>query len=91
MILIVYKVFIVCHPVTKYTDIWGNRIGILGGIDMDKIARYEKDDLKTYIRATLDYCIPKGRYVCGTGNTVANYIPVENYLLLINECQNWPG
>ncbi len=81
----------VSHPVTKYIDIWGDRIGMIGGIDMDKMARFGTDELKSHIKSTLDYGISRGRYVCGTGNTVSNYVPVENYLLLINECQNWTG
>jgi len=81
----------VSYPVTKYKEIWGDKIGIIGGIDMDKISRMEKDDLKFYIKSILDYCVPKGRYICGTGNSVANYIPVENYLLMISECQKWEG
>jgi uroporphyrinogen decarboxylase len=77
------------QPVIEFKKIWGDRIGIIGGVDMDKICRYENDKLKKYIMSILDYCVPKGRYICGTGNTVANYIPVENYLLMVEIFQNW--
>ncbi|GAG47384.1 unnamed protein product, partial [marine sediment metagenome] len=32
---------------------------------------------------------PKGRFILGSGNTVANYVPVENYLMLIEEARRW--
>ena len=75
------------HPVTKYIDIWGDSIGMIGGIDMDKMARFEKNDLKSHrlLCAQWQVCLRYGK------NTVSNYMPVENYLLLINECQNGKG
>jgi len=77
------------YPVKEFMSEWGSRVGIMGGIDIDKLVRLNETDLKIYIRDTLDFCVPKGRYVCGTGNSVANYIPVKNYITLINECACW--
>jgi uroporphyrinogen decarboxylase len=77
------------YPVKNYLSAWGNRVGIMGGIDIDKLVRLDESDLKIYIRDILDFCVPNGRYVCGTGNSVANYIPVKNYIALINECTGW--
>jgi uroporphyrinogen decarboxylase len=37
------------------------------------------------VRDTLDACMPGGGYCLGTGNSVANYIPVENYLAMLDE------
>ncbi|MHB1346932.1 MAG: uroporphyrinogen decarboxylase family protein, partial [Candidatus Humimicrobiaceae bacterium] len=77
------------YPVKEYSAEWGDKVGIMGGIDIDKLTRFNESDLKIYIRDTLDFCVPKGRYVCGTGNSVTNYIPVKNYITLINECNDW--
>jgi hypothetical protein len=30
-----------------------------------------------------------GRYVSGSGNSIANYIPGQNYLIMIDEFLNW--
>jgi hypothetical protein len=33
----------------------------------------------------MDTCGARGRYAIGSGNTVPSYVPVENYLTLIDE------
>ena len=40
------------------------------------------------MRETLDECMP-GRYALGSGNTIENYIPVENYLAMLEEGLRW--
>jgi len=30
-------------------------------------------------------CGPEGHYVLGTGNSVASYIPIQNYLAMLDE------
>jgi len=77
------------YPVIKYKEIWSEKVGIMGGVDIDKLVRYDEDDLRLYIRTILDSCMPQGRYICGTGNSVTNYVPVKNYLILLEECVNW--
>jgi uroporphyrinogen decarboxylase len=37
------------------------------------------------VRDTLSVCQPGGGYLLGTGNTVANYIPIENFLAMLDE------
>ncbi|MBN1490871.1 MAG: hypothetical protein JXA69_13215 [Phycisphaerae bacterium] len=65
--------------------LYGDRIAVLGGIDMDFIARRSEADVRARVRETLDTCMPGGGYCLGTGNTVANYIPVDNYLVMLDE------
>jgi uroporphyrinogen decarboxylase len=36
-------------------------------------------------RQVLERCLPSGGFCLGTGNTVANYLPVANYLAMIDE------
>ena len=60
----------------------------LGGVDMDKLGRMGEADLRAYVRKILDQCMP-GRFALGSGNTVANYIPVENYLAMVDEARRW--
>ncbi len=72
-------------PVTEFMDRYGDRMAGLGGIDMDKLCRLPEPELRAYCRSVLDHCMPKGRYAYGTGNTVANYIPIENYMIMMEE------
>ncbi len=79
-----------CCPVIEYKKRYGDRIGILGGVDMDKLGRLNESELRKYVREILDECMP-GRYVLGSGNSIANYIPVKNYLAMLDEGLNWQG
>jgi uroporphyrinogen decarboxylase len=79
----------VSYPVTRYKEQWGDRVGIIGGVDVDKLARYDEKSLRDYVRGILEICTRGGRYVFGSGNSIANYIPVENYLIMLDEGLKW--
>jgi len=66
-------------------DRYGERIAILGGIDMGFLTRAKPAEVRERVRETLEHCQPGGGYCLGTGNTVANYIPVDNYLAMLDE------
>jgi uroporphyrinogen decarboxylase len=72
-------------PVTKAKERWGDRIAVLGGIDIDFLTRADPDAVRTRTREVLAACMPKGGYALGSGNSVANYVPVENYLAMLEE------
>jgi len=65
--------------------IFGNQLTLLGGIDMDFLCRANPEEVRKRVRETLDVCQPGGGYCLGTGNSVANYIPVSNYLAMVDE------
>ena len=72
-------------PVAEFKRIYGHRIGVVGGVDVDALARMETPELRKYVRRILDECVPGGGYVLGSGNSVANYVRVENYLAMLEE------
>jgi len=63
----------------------GRRVALLGGIDVDFLCRADEEAIRERVRRTLDVCMPGGGYCLGTGNSVANYIPLENYLAMLDE------
>jgi uroporphyrinogen decarboxylase len=65
--------------------LYGDRIAVLGGVDMDVLGRATPGLVRSYVRRLLDECAPGGGYALGTGNTVANYLPLENYLAMLEE------
>ncbi|RLF18404.1 MAG: uroporphyrinogen-III decarboxylase-like protein [Thermoprotei archaeon] len=73
----------VAYPVTEYKELYGDRIAILGGVDMDKLSRMPKDQFIAYVKDIIRKCAPGGGYALGCGNSVANYIKLENYLLML--------
>jgi len=66
-------------------DTYGQRIALLGGIDVDFLCRASEEQIRKRVRKTLEKCMPGGGYCLGSGNSVANYIPVENYLVMLDE------
>jgi len=64
---------------------YGDHIAMLGGIDVDFLCRASEEQIRTRVRKTLDACQSGGGYCLGTGNSVANYIPLDNYLAMLDE------
>jgi uroporphyrinogen decarboxylase len=77
------------EPVTSAKATYGQRIALLGGIDIDFLCRAEPAQIRQRVRDTLVRCMPGGGYCLGTGNSVANYIPLANYLAMLDEGRLW--
>jgi uroporphyrinogen decarboxylase len=77
-------------PVEEAYRRWGDRIAILGGVDMDLLGRGTEEQVRARTREILDVCGADGTGYClGTGNTAANYIPRSNYLAMLDEGRRW--
>lgn len=76
-------------PIEEYKKLYGDRICLLGGIDVDILSRYEADDLRKYVRKVIDSCAPGGRFAVGAGNSIPSYVPVKNYLTMVDETLNY--
>ena len=70
---------------------YGDRIAMLGGIDVDFLCRADEKAVRARVRKTLDAAFEGGGYVLGTGNSVANYIPLDNYLAMLDEGRRYGG
>ena len=81
----------VIEPVTEAKRRYGDRIALLGGIDVDLLVRGSPEQLRRRVREVLAACQEGGGYCLGTGNTACNYIPLENYLAMIDEGRRWAG
>ncbi len=77
------------EPVTEAKRKYGGRIAILGGIDVDFLCRSTGEQVRQRVRQTLDVCMTGGGYCLGTGNSVTNYIPADNYLAMQDEGRRW--
>jgi len=62
---------------------WGDRIAILGGIDLDFIYNKNNKDIAKRAKNLLKITNKKGGYALGTGNSVPHYIENEKYYALI--------
>ena len=58
-------------PVEEAYRRWGDRIAILGGVDMDVLGRGTEEQVRARTRQILEVCGVKGTGYClGTGNSV---------------------
>jgi len=76
-------------PVGEFKRRYGGRVAVLGGVDVDKLCRLAEPELRRCVRDILDECAPDGGYCLGSGNSIPNYVPVENYLIMLEEGLRW--
>ena len=72
-------------PVTEFKKRYGGRVTPLGGLDVDRICRLEERELRKYTRGVIESCFQDGYWTLGTGNSLTDYMPVENYLIVLDE------
>lgn len=70
-------------PVEEAYDRYGDRIAILGGIDLDFVCRSKPEEIFKRAAAMLEKTQAKGGYALGSGNSIPYYVPKENYLAMI--------
>jgi uroporphyrinogen decarboxylase len=76
-------------PVEAVYRRWGDRVGLVGGVDVHLLASAGEAEVRRRTREILDVCGMGGGYVLGTGNSVANYIPLRNYRAMLDEGRRW--
>jgi uroporphyrinogen decarboxylase len=75
-------------PFDKWIELYSDRIGLLGGIDVDLLCC---ESPETIVKQVVD----KGQrfrqhakgYALGSGNSIPDYVPVEGYLAMIQSAQ----
>lgn len=71
-------------PVEEAYERYHTRIAILGGIDLDYICRSTPQQVFDRSHAMLERVKGRGGYALGTGNSVPDYVPDENYYAMIS-------
>ena len=76
-------------PVEKFYDQYRNRVGVLGGLDVNLLAGADEKTVRRRTREILDSCMPNGRFAFGSGNTITNYSKKANVLAMFDEAYQW--
>ena len=77
-------------PVEEAYNQWHDRIAIMGGIDVDYMARKEPEEIYTRSIRLLEKTSISGGFALGSGNSIPDYVPVENYLAMIRAAVEFP-
>jgi uroporphyrinogen decarboxylase len=72
-------------PVQEFQKKYGDRIAVLGGLDINILGASSEQEVRRTTRALVEECGNRGRYAVGSGNSVPSYIPVANYLAMVDE------
>jgi len=78
----------VIAPFDKWIELYGDRIGLLGGIDVDLLC-LEKPEVvfDTVLKMGQRFRKKAKGYALGSGNSIPEYVPVEGYLAMIRAGQ----
>lgn len=75
-------------PVEEAYRRWGDRIAILGGVDLDFLVRQPVESIRTRCENLLDMTREKGGYLLGSGNSIPEYVPMDHYLAMVDLVRN---
>jgi uroporphyrinogen decarboxylase len=75
-------------PFDEWISRYNDRIGLLGGIDVDILCQNSPDEI-------FELVLERGRrfrglargYALGSGNSIPDYVPVEGYLAMLRAAQ----
>lgn len=76
-------------PVEEAYECWHKDIAILGGIDLNFLCTGTTEEIRERSMAMLKRTSDRGGYALGSGNSIPEYVPVENYLAMISIVQEY--
>lgn len=71
--------------VTEAKKTYGDRIAILGGFDLNRLCTSTEGEIREYVSMLISTCGPSGGYALGSGNSIPKFVPLENYLTMLDE------
>jgi len=72
-------------PIEDFQERYGDRIGVLGGMDIDLLAASSPDEVRRHTRYLMETCGRRGRFAIGSGSSIPSYVSVANYFSMIDE------
>lgn len=75
-------------PFARWIKDYGDRIGLLGGFDMDFLCQKSAPEVyAAVLEQGSEFRRAARGYALGSGNSIPDYVPVENYLAMIRAAQ----
>ncbi len=69
-------------PVEDAYEAMCGKIAVLGGIDLDYLCRRSPEEIRARSAAMLRRAAGRGGYALGSGNSIPEYVPWENYFAM---------
>jgi len=84
------------HPIEpKAMDIvevkrkYGDKISLIGNIDVDLLARGTTEEIRNNVIFNIENVGMNGGYCVGSGNSIPEYVKLENYLTMIETAKSY--
>lgn len=71
-------------PVEDFYEKFHDRIAVIGGIDINFIVTKTPEEVRERSVKMLERTASRGGYALGTGNSVPEYIPMDNYIAMLS-------
>ena len=78
-------------PIEEAYESLHGRIAVIGGIDVDFLCKKTPEEVEKRCRLMLERTWERGGYALGSGNSIAHYIPDENYLAMLRAAHEFKG
>ena len=78
-------------PFTAWVEKYGDKIGNFGGMDVDFLCRSSIKQIKEKTVGIIEACIGHKGFAFGTGNSIPDYVPVDNYRTMIETVREYRG
>jgi uroporphyrinogen decarboxylase len=76
-------------PFERWIELYGDRISLLGGFDMDFLCSQDEEDVYRTVRAQGRRFRDMARgYALGSGNSIPEYVPIANYLAMLRAARD---
>ena len=75
-------------PIEEAYPRYHHRIALLGGVDVDFLCRSTPEKITERCNALLDMSEKSGAYALGSGNSIPDYVPSENYFAMTRAALN---
>jgi uroporphyrinogen decarboxylase len=72
-------------PAEEFQSRWGGSLAVLGGVDLNILSNGSVEDVRRRTRELIRVCGGRGRFAVGSGNSIPSYVPVGNYLAMVDE------
>ena len=70
-------------PVEEAYEAWHNDIAVIGGIDVNFLSQRTPEEIYARSRAMVERTADRGGYMLGSGNSIPEYVSLENYFAMM--------
>ncbi|MGQ9799652.1 MAG: uroporphyrinogen decarboxylase family protein [Ignavibacterium sp.] len=68
---------------------YGDRISLIGNIDVDLLSRGTKDDIRKNVLFSIENVGFNGGCSVGSGNSIPEYVNIDNYITMIETAKSF--